>query len=133
MENQQKNRWHNDNQPYEYHNKYSRKPLKPWLIGLVFIVIGSLFGYYSIIRVLQQMAERAESVKYSVQGVLIGPFMLVSGLFLLFAPKDIAAEVMKPGGKSKWIWLVFIIVGGCCVLTYFLFKHQAAKYGYTQI
>lgn len=133
MKKESRNLWENPNEPYEYHNKNSRKPANKYrirLLGLGLVAGGAILGYFLIFQKIQQMAEGAKHVQYSMKGIMISPLLLSLGLFLLCAPPKIAASAMQPGGKSKWVWILLTIILGCCCLTYFFVQQEIHQHGY---
>lgn len=123
----------NPNEDYEYINKKSRKPkieVSPRLIGFVFLIGGLVLGYIYIYEPIQGMAHHLKNVDYSIKAILCCSMLLTFGLFSLLAPVSLVRKVVEPGGKSKWLWIVFVIMLVVCALLYFLLKYQAEQYGY---
>ncbi len=57
--------------------------------------------------------------------------MLITGLFILIAPSEIADEMLKPGAKkSKWFWIWLLMIMAGAAVTYFSFSYLSQGYGY---
>ncbi|SHG97775.1 hypothetical protein [Pedobacter caeni] len=121
----------NPNEDYEFVNHNSRKPKKaisPLLIGVLFIAAGLLSSYFFIYQKLQQMAEHAPSVSYSVKTMMLGPVLLIFGLYyVLVRPSDLNAQ--SPRDK-KWLYIFIGIFIVAMIILHEWFKAQANGYGY---
>lgn len=122
----------NPNSDYEFVNHSSRTPKKkvsPVLLGLLFIAGGLVCSYFFIYQKLQQMAEHATSISYSMKAMMLGPVLLIFGLYYaLIRPSDINPQ--SPRDK-KWLYIFIGIFIVAMIVLYEWFKTEAQGYGYS--
>ncbi|RQO67721.1 hypothetical protein DBR43_24705 [Pedobacter sp. KBW06] len=122
----------NQNEDYEFVNHASRTPKKkisPVALGLIFIAAGLVCSYFFIYQKLQQMAEHSASISYSKKAMILGPMLLIFGLYYaVIRPDDL--NVMSPRDK-KWLYLFVAVFIVAMIALYEWFKTIASGYGYS--
>lgn len=122
----------NPNKDYEFINHNSRKQKKkisPVLAGLLLIAGGAVLSYFFIYQKLQQMAAHEPSISYSLKMIMLGPMLLIFGLYyILVRPADVNQQSAR---DKKWLYVfIGIFIVGMIVL-YQWFSSMARGYGYS--
>lgn len=122
----------NQNEDYEFVNHASRTPKKkisPITLGLLFIAGGFVCSYFFIYQKLQQMAEHSASVSYSMKAMMLGPMLLIFGLYYaVIRPDDL--NPVSPRDK-KWLYIFVGIFIVAMIALYEWFKTIARGHGYS--
>jgi H+/Cl- antiporter ClcA len=121
----------NQNADFEYSNRNSRKPRKnisPVFLGALLIAGGLIASYFFLFRKLQMMAERVAQISYSIKTLLLGPMLILFGLFYMIIRPT--TPNLTDSREKKWFYLFLImmllVMGG----VYFWVKQYASTYGY---
>jgi hypothetical protein len=103
------------------------------LQGLFALILGLAFGYFSIIRPLQQAYSKAPDVSLSFKFAFLSPALVILGILAIIVPSvttDQSFILRAPNKLSFAGWILLIVVLIVASGTYYLLDQQISLLGY---
>ncbi len=115
------------------------KAVKAWtwkgsrLQGLVLLIIGLGFGYFFIVRPLQQAYSHAPEISLYFKWAFVSPVLVLFGILAIIVPSvttDQSFMLKAPNKLSFAGWALAIALGIVAFGTYYLLDRQISSLGY---
>ena len=98
--------------------------------GLFLTSVGLISSYYFIYSTLQDI-KAGSDIDYSFKGILIGPVLIVVGIYLLVFTNGGKFSIKELSSNQKWIFYFALIIGFALGLfAIYLVNHNLEMYGY---
>jgi hypothetical protein len=103
------------------------------LQGLLMLILGLGFGYFSIVLPLQQAYSNAPDVSLSFKLAFLSPALVILGILAIIVPSvttDQTFILRAPNKLSLAGWTLVIVVAAVSFGTYYLLDRQISSLGY---
>ncbi len=120
----------------ENENIAAKKPVsktRKRMLGVLFILIGLVLGYFFIYLKIADMEQQKE-ITYSVKAMVLVPFSMVFGLYyILFTPSGSGAWKDLTVKERPIFIITLVLAAASTFFTVYVFSRQLSLYGYNPI
>jgi H+/Cl- antiporter ClcA len=106
---------------------------KKIVFAIFFILTGIALIWWQIYLPIVDAMNHKPEIKYEYKALVFGPVMLLFGIYMLFAPKDIDfSRGYIPGDKkqNRFVLITALLFLIIAAVTFFLFQKVIQSYGY---
>ena len=104
--------------------------VKKYIGGLFLTFVGLVAIYYFIYSTIQEI-QQGKNIDYSFKGILIGPALFVTGIYLLVFTNGGKFSVQNLSSKEKRIFYLALGIGlALGFLALYIVNHYLEVYGY---